>query len=153
MTYNQLVSLLDRENFERRALGRTDYPSDFPLKEVLLIARHCSGGVILGFSQFQNGSGTWKPWEIDNLEKNTVDDLRLPTPWNQLEAGILFAMRLPLMVFKEEGISGGVFDNGVTDVFTQKLPVGGFSKDEKVQVIASIQNWASLVRQHYRAWD
>src|SRR5437660_3411049 len=40
-----------RFNLEPRAPGRSDYPTELPLREVLLVARHCSGGVILGFEQ------------------------------------------------------------------------------------------------------
>jgi hypothetical protein len=29
---------------------------------------------------------------------------------------------LPLLIFKEDGIVGGVFDVGVTDVFVLKMP-------------------------------
>ena len=61
-------------------------------------------------------------------------------------------MGLPLMVFREEGISGGVFDNGVTDVFIQRLPVGIVSPEDKDQIKASMQFWAAKVREHYRKW-
>ena len=50
-SYEKIIRMLDRENLERRALGRTDYPTEYPLKEVYLMARHCSGAVILGFSR------------------------------------------------------------------------------------------------------
>jgi len=43
-----------------RALGRGDYPSELPLREVYTIAKHCSGGVILGFNQFETDKGIWK---------------------------------------------------------------------------------------------
>ena len=149
-TYNQLISILDAENFERRALGRSDYPDEFPLKEILLMARHCSGGIILGFSQFEGKGGVWKPWDE---KPRKVKEIKLPTPWNQLEAGILFSLRLPLMVFREDGITGGVFDPGVTDVFLQKLPLGGFTKSDRESLMFSVQNWATRVRSHYRAWE
>lgn len=45
-----------------------------------------------------------------------------PSPWNHLESGILFGLHLPLLVFAEEGVSGGVFDRGVTDVFIHRMP-------------------------------
>jgi hypothetical protein len=32
--YNGIIRLLDDINFERRALGRGDYPTDLPLKDV-----------------------------------------------------------------------------------------------------------------------
>ena len=108
---------LGHHGIEARTLGRTDYPTSFPLREVLTLARHCSGGVILGFSQFEASVGTWKkgtPFELSVPENETA---LFSTPWNQLEAGILFALQIPLLVFRESRVAGGVFDNGVTDLF------------------------------------
>ena len=42
-----ILDLLNDIRFEPRALGRSDYPKDVPLKEVYVIARHCHGGLIL----------------------------------------------------------------------------------------------------------
>src|SRR5882724_11264436 len=109
-----LMAFLDDLNLEPRALGRSDYPSELPLREVLVIARHCAGGLILGFEQFQATGGTWKRGlgqkngERKLAAKETVS---FPTPWNHLEAGILFGLGLPLLIFRESQISGGVFDN------------------------------------------
>jgi len=47
--------------------------------------------------------------------------LLFPTAWNNLEAGILFAMSKPLLVFRADAIEGGIFDNGVSDVFVQQM--------------------------------
>ena len=113
-SYQTITRVLDRENLERRALGATDYPMEYPLKEVYLIARHCSGAVILGFSQSIAQRLIVKP---GTKSERKVEKVKMPTPWNHLEAGIMFSLRLPLMVFREDGISGGVFDDGVTDVF------------------------------------
>jgi hypothetical protein len=55
------IDILDSLNLEPRALGRSDYPADLPLREVLVIARHCAGGVILGFNQFTATTGLSKP--------------------------------------------------------------------------------------------
>ena len=41
---------LGHHGIEARTLGQTDYPTSFPLREVLTLAKHCSGGLILGFS-------------------------------------------------------------------------------------------------------
>ena len=46
-----IVKILDDLQLEPRALGRGDYPKDYPLKEVFVIAKHCAGGIILGFEQ------------------------------------------------------------------------------------------------------
>jgi hypothetical protein len=54
-----------------------------------------------------------------------------PTPWNHIEAGILHGLGLPLLVFAEDGISGGVFDRGVTDVFIHRMPSPSMSPSAK----------------------
>jgi hypothetical protein len=149
-SYSRLVQLLERENLERRALGRSDYPTEYPLKEVCMIARHCAGGVILGYSQSIADRLLIKP---GTRKKSVARKVKFPTPWNQLEAGILFSLRLPLMVFREDGISGGVFDDGVTDVFVNRLPLGQISKEQERQLIAVIQAWVGRVRERYRAWE
>lgn len=148
-SYDLILELLKYENFERRALGRSDYPNEFPLKEIHHLARHCSGGIILGYTQMTASRVLVKP---GTAKEKSVKGLSLPTPWNQLKAGILFSMGLPLMVFRQEGIQGGVFDNGVTDVFVQRLPVGVISSEDQDQIKASMQFWAAKVREHYRKW-
>ncbi len=111
---------LGQFDLDPRAIGRSDYPADFPLREVLTLARHCSGGVILGFEQFVAKSGTWR---CGTEEAETINSpVAFPTPWNQLEAGILFALGKPLLIFRENRVQGGVFDPGGTDVFVHPMP-------------------------------
>jgi hypothetical protein len=138
---------LEQLNLEPRTLGRTDYPVRHPLYEVLVMARHCSGGVILGFSQFEARSGTFK--KGTSSERNINVPIRFPTPWNNLEAGILYACGLPLLIFREEGITGGVFDPGVTDVFVHKMPLGTISQDERDSLKQILLAWQTDVRMNY----
>lgn len=127
-----IMELLEDLNVEPRTLGSSDYPSELPLREVLVIARHCAGGVILGFEQFRATAGTHKhgikdegiPEDKRERELKASEVLKFPSPWNQLEAGILFGLGVPLLIFREKGIEGGVFDNGVTDVFIHAMPTG-----------------------------
>lgn len=143
----RIVILLDELGFEPRALGRSDYPSDFPLKEVFVIAKHCAGGVILGFEQFRTASGIWKYGTKG--EKNQTTEIFFPTSWNNLEAGILFALNKPLMIFKESEISGGIFDNGVSDVFIHQMPIGNMTKEKNQALKESLLNWQRKVRAYY----
>src|SRR5258706_6814830 len=90
-----LMRFLDDLNLELRALGRSDYPSELPLREVLVIARHCAGGIILGYEQFQATAGTWKRGlgqKHGERKLKPKEVSSFPTPWNQLEAGILFGL-------------------------------------------------------------
>ncbi len=126
------IDILASLNLEPRALGRGDYPVDLPLREVLVIARHCAGGVILGFNQFTATAGISKPGT--NGEASLAGSAKFPSAWNHLEAGILFSLGKPLLVFREDGITGGIFDPGVTDVFIHKMPTGKGDKSELREV-------------------
>jgi hypothetical protein len=120
ISYTIVMDFLDRYSLEPRALGRSDYPTELPLREVLGISRHCAGGIILGFEQYRSLQGINKPGTAEEQYRNIATSF--PTPWNQLEAGILFGLRLPILIFKEGDISGGIFDPGVTDVFIHPMP-------------------------------
>jgi hypothetical protein len=140
-------TLVRRYKLEWRALGRSDYPTDLPLKEVLRMVKHCSGGIILGFEQFRANKGVFKPGSPN--EKRTNAAVLFPTPWNQLEAGILFSSGLPMMIFREPGISGGVFDVGTSEVFIHQMPNTAMAPEARDDLDSVFQNWMARVRRHY----
>lgn len=126
---NYLLDELRELQLDPRTLGQSDYPTASPLWEVDSIVRHSAGGLILGFSQFKTETGTWKAGTDGESEQD--GPVAFPTPWNQLEAGILFAHRLPLLVFREPGIDGGIFGLGTSDLFIHNLPSATPSDDER----------------------
>lgn len=147
-----LDKFLTELNLEARALGRSDYPAEFPLREVLVIAKHCAGGLILGFEQFQATGGTWKRGlgrDKGERKLKAKESICLPTPWNHLEAGILFGLGLPLLIFREEQISGGVFDTGVTDVFIHKMPSGKISAKDHESLKQVMLKWYAKTSAQY----
>jgi hypothetical protein len=139
--------LVKRYKLEWRALGRSDYPNDLPLKEVLRMVRHCSGGIILGFEQFRSSVGESK--RGSKKAKSAASEVLFPTPWNHLEGGILFSSKLPMMIFSEPGISGGVFDVGATEVFVHQMPTSAMSPQALDDLDSVFQNWVARVRRHY----
>src|SRR4051794_6753585 len=80
-----ILDELDRFRLEPRALGRSDYPVDVPLREVLVLARRCAGGIILGFAQLLISEGVNKP---GTPQERDVRSFPMPSPWNHIEAGI-----------------------------------------------------------------
>jgi hypothetical protein len=144
-----LIRFLDDFNLEARALGRSDYPAEFPLREVLVIARHCAGGLILGFEQFRATAGVWKRGTKGEKKLGAGKTVCIPTPWNHLEAGILFGLKLPILIFREDGISGGVFDDGVTDVFIHKMPSPKPTKSDEESLKEVFLKWHARVSAHY----
>lgn len=138
--------LVRRYKLEWRALGRSDYPNETPLKEVLRMVRHCSGGIILGFEQFRAPAGVFR---AGSAKASAAADVAFPTPWNQLEAGILFSAGLPMMIFREPKIQGGVFDAGSTEVFIHQIPTNAMPKQARDDLDSVFQNWVAKVRTHY----
>lgn len=88
-----------------RTIGRTDFPNVSPIKAVEQLMRQCSGAVILGFP---------KP---NTYSEKPIKDILLPTSWNHIEASMAFMLDLPLLVIRDKGVEGGVFDIGVTGNF------------------------------------
>lgn len=146
---DRIVRELLRLQLEPRALGRSDYPSDFPLREVFVIAKHCSGGIILGFRQCTATAGVWKHGTKEQRRLRRGKAEHFPSPWNQLEAGILFGLQLPLLIFREEPMRGGVFDEGVTDVFIHNMPPGDISGTNLEAFREVLLKWSARVREHY----
>jgi hypothetical protein len=142
-----ILAELKHLQLEPRALGRTDYPTELPLREVYVIAKHCSGGVILGFEQSYAAKAVEKRGVRGKAKPQK--DVIMPTPWNHLEAGILFGMNLPLLVFREKGISGGVFDVGVTDNFVHPMPTPKLDASERTALTEVFLKWQFKVRDLY----
>ncbi|MBI5031831.1 MAG: hypothetical protein HZB51_14980 [Chloroflexi bacterium] len=145
--YKIICAEFDRFGMEERRLGGSDYPTELPLKEVLVLARHCAGGVILGFEQLYIQSGTRK--RGTPKEQVIEKAFPIPTGWNHLEAGILFGLQLPLLVFKEDGIGDGVFDPGVTDAFVHRMPRPDMLDDDRYALSSVFMKWQAKVREHY----
>jgi len=142
-----ILAMLDELQMEPRAIGRSDYPVDYPLKEVYVLAKHCSGGIILGFEQIFIETGIKK--RNVKTKEGIINNISIPTAWNNLEAGILFGLKIPLLIFKEDNIDGGVFDYGITDNFVHTMPSYKPSKvklDELKQVFLT---WHRLVSKKY----
>lgn len=138
---------LQKHRLEWRALGRNEYPDELPLREVLRMTKHCSGGVILGFEQFRAPSGVFK--RGTKKEEASREPVIMPTPWNQLEAGILFNQELPILIFREDGVKGGVFDVGTSEVFIHRMPTPKMTKSARDSLEMVFQKWSSKVYLHY----
>lgn len=148
-----ILDLLEQNKLQWRSLGQSDYPRNLPLGEVVGMIRHCSGGLILGFEQFRIQKGIYrrnvKRPPDKGGQRKLIDPTLFPTPWNQLEAGIIFSQGLPLMILKERGIEGGIFDIGITDVFTHFIPSPEMKKSEFDDFDSVFQRWVAEVKVHY----
>ena len=69
----------------------------------------CRAAIILGCPQYEVRA-TLSKAATAQQEILSV----FPTPWNQIEATLAFKERIPVLVIAHEGVSGGVFDYGIT---------------------------------------
>ena len=146
-----ILEQLDINRFQWRALGQPDYPRRLPLQEVIGMIRHCSGGVILGFEQYHAKQVVYRRG-VKGRERTMKGPMVFPTPWNHLEAGILFSLKLPILVFREPEIEGGVFDRGIVEDFTHMMPTRSMSKRAKDELGHLFQRWGAEVRARYHAF-
>lgn len=140
-----LLEWLERNNLVAHTLGRSDYPIHSTLREVLALGKRCCGALILGFEQVYSDKIFKKRGTPTESQVNNVS---LPTPWNHLEAGIMYAQRIPLLILREEGITGGIFDSGTVDGFVHDMPkLQASGPDRRIDNI--LQRWSSEVISKY----
>ncbi|WP_429844364.1 hypothetical protein [Brevibacillus sp. FIR094] len=109
-----IQNLLETRGMCSRTIGATDFPNVSPMKAVEQLMRQCSGAVILGFPQMIVQKGISKP---STCQEMGIKNKLLPTPWNQIEASMAFMLGLPMLIIRNQGIDGGIFDVGTTGHF------------------------------------
>jgi len=109
---------LSRKGFRIHRLGADQYTMDAPLKGVMDLMKVCRAAIILGYPQYEVRA-TLSKGATAEQEVSAV----FPSPWNQIEATLAFKQQIPVLVIAHDGVSGGVFDIGVTGeyVYTANL--------------------------------
>jgi hypothetical protein len=91
-------------------LGRDTWSADAPLKVISGLMDRCVGVVIIALER------TYFPVGIERRggpKEVALAEIRLPTPWNQIEAAMAYTRGLPLMVIAEAGLRNeGLLDRG-----------------------------------------
>jgi hypothetical protein len=145
----RLRRMLEDRSLRPRSLGETDYPSTSPMEAVRCVVKECQGAIILGLRQVHVVEGREKP---GTNKARDVRDAYLPTPWNQIECGMAYALQLPLLIVREAGVEDGVFGIGSTDRFVHeaKLNRQWLSSPRFLQ---PLNEWVSEVHQSRRRPD
>ena len=134
ISHDLILSEIEEMGLSPRMIGSTksgygQAAYTTPLREVLVAAKHCCGGLIMGFRDAR------------------INDA---TPWNQIEGALIYGLGLPLLVFAEAGISSGIFDPAAHDIFVQQMP----SKESRAQDLRQVMNtWSSQVYARYYKID
>jgi hypothetical protein len=116
-------------------LKPAEYASSSPFRAVSQLMQRCSGVVLIGLPQLEVGDGRWRP---GTAAEQALTDVVMPTPWNQIEAGMAAALQLPMLVV-DTGVRGGIFDLGGDGDDVTYLALGE-SWDEGVSQ-SVVQHW------------
>lgn len=127
---------LRSEGLVPHTVGRNTFSSDAPLKTVTELIDKCSGTVVIALERSYFATGFEKR---GGPEEAALSDVKLPTPWNHIEAAMSYARGLPLMVIVEAGLkSEGLLEHGY-DWYVQwvKPEIGSLHSNEFNGVLAS----------------
>jgi hypothetical protein len=98
------------EGFIPHTVGRNAFSSDAPLKTITELLDKCSATVVIALERTYFASGLEKRGGLQELP---LSDIKLATPWNQIEAAMAYSRGHPLMVIMEIGLkSEGLLERG-----------------------------------------
>ena len=143
--WQQLEGRLKERSLRPRTLGTTDYSNAAPIGAVKNVTDRCHGVLILGLRQIRVTEGIAKE---DTNEKQVLRNHLLPTPWNHIEAGMGFAWGLPPLIIKEQGVSGGVFDLGISGSFVHEVMLPSEEWLRSEAFLQPLNEWVEEVTRH-----
>ena len=139
--YAAFELFLSRAGYNARRLGADEFTMDSPLTGVMKLMKKCQAAIILGYPQYEI-TATLSKAAKPQQQISAV----FPTPWNQIEATLAFKQRIPVFVIAHDGVSGGIFDFGVTGeyVHSTKLSRKNWHKKRAFQGI--FQEWTNRIK-------
>jgi hypothetical protein len=99
---------LETAGLSPRQMERNEWTAEQPLRGIKRVIEQCDGIVVIAFRRYQFPSGTER--QKDGSEKQ-LDNVRMTTVWNQIEAAMGYTRGLPLLVIAEDG----VLDDGLLE--------------------------------------
>jgi hypothetical protein len=111
---------LRSEGLIPHTVGRNAFSVDSPLKTVTELLDKCSGTVVIALERMYFSNGLDKR---GGSKESPLVDVKLATPWNQIEAAMAYSRGHPLMVIVEAGVKNeGLLERGY-DWYVQSVPV------------------------------
>lgn len=133
---------LRAEGLTPHTVGRNTFSSDAPLKAVVELMDRCAGVVVVAFERKYFPTGLERRGGPKQVE---ISDVRLPTPWNQIEAALAYSRGLPLLVIVEEGLrSEGLLEQGY-DWYVQSVALDAAALSTK-EFNGVLADWREKVK-------
>jgi hypothetical protein len=98
-------TILERTGFEVLAPARAADPSAI-LYNIRSAMQAVDGAVILALRQLRVDEGSWRPDTTAEAEPARW----WPSPWTQVEAGMAIMRSIPILIVREDGVTGGPLD-------------------------------------------
>lgn len=128
-------------------VGRTAFSTDTPIKSSRDLMARCSGTIVLALERLYFPSGIEKR---GGDHQTDLADVKVPTPWNHIEAALAYGRGHPLMVIVENGLrADGVLEKG-NDWYVMNVTVDSASltTPEFNGVLADFRNKVLAARKH-----
>jgi len=138
---------LQANGFIPQTVGRTYFSSLQPLKTIDTLMNECCGTIILAFERLYVADAVERR---GSAQSNALNNIKLPTVWNQIEATMAYVRGQPLLVIIEHGIkSEGLLEKGY-DWYVQwvELDKSVLTMPEFLGVFA---DWKKRAEQYYTA--
>src|SRR5262245_30321892 len=101
---------LRAEGLSPCTVGRNTFSSESPFRAVTDLLGKCSGVVVIALERVFAPTGSEKR---GGANESRHVDLKIATPWNQIEAALAYARGYPLLVLVEEGVrADGLLEKG-----------------------------------------
>lgn len=101
---------LRAEGLVPQTVGRNVFTADSPFTAVTKLMDTCHGVVIIALERLYIEIGSEKR---GGTSQTALADVKIATPWNQIEATMGYNRKLPLLVLVEEGVrADGLLEKG-----------------------------------------
>jgi hypothetical protein len=132
---------LRSEGLTPHTVGRNTFSSDAPLKAVTQLLKTCTGTVVIALERSYFPAGVSKR---GGPNEAPLKEVRLPTPWNQIEAAMAYSAGHPLLVIVQVGIlNEGLLEQGY-DWYVQEVRLEG-SALASMEFNGVLASWKSKV--------
>lgn len=96
--------LLHDYGCHRLVVGRDAPVARQPILQVRDLMKKADAVIVLAFTRYVVEKAVEMPDARQPEKTKTVENIRYPTVWNQIEAGIAFGLKRPLLVIVEKGL-------------------------------------------------
>jgi len=101
---------LRAEGLVPHTVGRNSFSSESPFRAVTELLDRCAGVVVIALERLHIDHGAEKR---GGAQEAALADVKLATPWNQIEAALAYSRGYPLLVLVEDGVrTDGLLETG-----------------------------------------